>query len=175
MSQVLDNIKSRRSVRKFKDDAVPQDLLDKIIEAGLYAPSSRGKQGTVIVQITDKKMRSEFVRENAKIGGWDDGFDPFYNAPAILLVLGDKNNANRVYDGSLVMENMMLAAHSLGLGSIWIHRAKEECETPEIKKLLADLGIDGEWEGVGHCAVGYVDGDMPKPHDIKPDRVYWVE
>ena len=113
MSQVLDNIRSRRSVRKFRDDAVPQDLLDKIIEAGLYAPSSRGKQGTVIVQITDKNMRSEFVRENAKIGRWADGFDPFYNAPVILLVLGDKNNVNRVYDGSLVMENMMLEAHDL--------------------------------------------------------------
>ena len=91
------------------------------------------------------------------------------------MVIADKSFPTSIYDGSLVMENMMLAAHSLGLGSIWIHRAKEECETPEIKKLLADLGIDGEWEGVGHCAVGYVDGDMPKPHDVKPDRVYWVE
>ncbi len=174
MSQVLDNIKSRRSVRKFKDDAVPQDLLDKIIEAGLYAPSSRGKQGTVIVQITDKKMRSEFVRENAQIGGWADGFDPFYNAPAILLVLGDKNNANRVYDGSLVMENMMLEAHDLDLGTCWIHRAKEEFESEWGKNLLKSIGIEGEWEGIGHCAVGYTDGDYPSPYEIKSNRVYYI-
>lgn len=174
MSQVLDNIRSRRSVRKFRDDAVPQDLLDKIIEAGLYAPSSRGNQGTVIVQITDKNMRSEFVRENAKIGGWADGFDPFYNAPVILLVLGDKNNVNRVYDGSLVMENMMLEAHDLDLGTCWIHRAKEEFESEWGKNLLKSIGIDGEWEGIGHCAVGYTDGDYPSLYEIKSNRVYYI-
>ena len=175
MSAVLENMKSRRSVRKFKPDMVPQEILDQITEAGLYAASGMGRQATIMLQVTNKELRDKIAKMNQEIGGWKEGFDPFYGAPAILLVLANKERSTCVYDGSLVMGNMMLAAHSLGLGSIWIHRAKEEFETPEIKKLLADLGIDGEWEGVGHCAVGYVDGDMPKPHDIKPDRVYWVE
>lgn len=93
----------------------------------------------------------------------------------ILIVLADKNSANRVYDGSLVMGNMMLAAHSLGLGSIWIHRAKEEFEMPEYQRLLKDLGIEGQWEGIGHCAVGFADGDLPKPQKRRDGRVFWAE
>lgn len=98
-----------------------------------------------------------------------------YGAPAILIVLADKNWANRVYDGSLVMGNMMLAAHSLNLGSIWIHRAKEEFELPEYQELLKEIGVEGEWEGIGHCAVGYVDGEFPKPAKRKDNRVFWVD
>ena len=93
----------------------------------------------------------------------------------ILVVLAAKSSPIRVYDGSLVMGNMMLAAHSLGLGSIWIHRAKEEFEMPEYQQLLKDLGIEGEWEGIGHCAVGYIDGDLPKTAKRKDNRVFWVE
>jgi hypothetical protein len=73
------------------------------------------------------------------------------------------------------MGNMMLAAHSLGLGSIWIHRAREEFETDEYKKLLAEWGISGEWEGIGHCAVGYMDCEVPQPAPRKEGRVFRVE
>ena len=73
------------------------------------------------------------------------------------------------------MGNMMLAAHSLGLSSIWIHRAKQEFETEEYQKLLKDLGIEGEWEGIGHCAVGYIDGEVPAPAKRKENRVFWAE
>ena len=69
----------------------------------------------------------------------------------------------------------MLAAHSLGLGNIWIHRAKEEFESEEGKKILKELGIEGEWEGIGHCAVGYMDGEMPKAAPRKDGRVVWAE
>ena len=154
MNEVIKVMKERRSVRKFKSDMPLKSDIEQIIDAGLHAPSGKNMQSAKIIAITNKKLRDEISALNCKIGGWDEDFDPFYNAR---------------------MVNFPLARHSFCLGSIWIHRAKEECETPEIKKLLADLGIDGEWEGVGHCAVGYVDGDMPKPHDIKPDRVYWVE
>jgi hypothetical protein len=92
-----------------------------------------------------------------------------------LIVLAEKDWRNRVYDGSLVIGNMMLAAHSLGLGSIWIHRAKEEFETDEYKKLLKDIGVEGEWEGIGHCAIGYIDGTIPKPAPRKENRVYFVK
>lgn len=134
-----------------------------------------GKQATITIAVTNKELRDRLSAINAKIGGWKEGFDPFYGAPAILIVLADKNWANRVYDGSLVMGNMMLAAHSLNLGSIWIHRAKEEFELPEYQELLKELGVDREWEGIGHCAVGYVDGELPKAAKRKDNRVFWVE
>lgn len=175
MNEVIKAMKERRSVRKFKSDMPPKSDIEQIIEAGLYAASGKNMQSAKIIAITDKTLRDEISALNCKIGGWDEGFDPFYNAPVILMVIADKSFPTSIYDGSLVMGNLMLAAHSLGLGSIWIHRAKEECETPEIKKLLADLGIEGEWEGVGHCAVGYADVDTSKILERKPDRVYWVE
>ena len=88
---------------------------------------------------------------NRKIGGWDEGFDPFYGAPVVLVVLAEKDWPTHVYDGSLVMGNLMLAAHTEGIGSCGIHRAKEEFESEEGKQILSDLGVTGEYEGIGHC------------------------
>ena len=73
------------------------------------------------------------------------------------------------------MGNLMLAAHSLGIGSCWIHRAKEEFERPEGKELLHSLGIDGEYEGIGHCVLGYVDGAYPNAPARKKNWVYHVD
>ena len=131
MNDIIRAMEERRSIRKFKSDMPSKEDIEQIIEAGLYAANGMGKQATITVAITNKELRDRLSAENCKIGGWKEGFDPFYGAPVILVVLADKNWANRVYDGSLVMGNMMLAAHSLGLGSIWIHRAKEEFDMPE--------------------------------------------
>lgn len=174
MSEVLDNIKSRRSVRKYKPDMVPQEIIDKIIEAGLYAPNGMSYQNTIIIEVTDKKLRDEISEMNRKIMGRPEGTDPFYGAPAMLIVLAKKDYPNGVYDGSLVMGNLMLAAHDLGIGSCWIHRAKEEFETDWGKNLLKSLGIEEEYEGIGHCALGYADGEYSKAHPIKPNRVYHI-
>ena len=175
MNEILKAMEERRSVRKFKPDMPRREDLEAIIEAGLYAASAMGKQSAIAVAVTNRELRDRISDDNRKIGGWGEGFDPFYGAPAILIVLAPKNWPNRVYDGSLMMGNMMLAAHSLGLGSIWIHRAREEFETDAGRKLLADLGIEGEWEGVGHCAVGYIDGEPPKATKRKDGRVFWAE
>ena len=129
MNEVLEKIKSRRSIRSYQPDAVPQELLDQIIESGLYAASGKGTQNTIILQVTNQELRDEIAKKNCEIGSWQEGFDPFYGAPTILIVLGKKDWPTHVYDGSLVMGNLMLAAHELGLGSCWIHRAKEEFET----------------------------------------------
>ena len=175
MNDIIRAMEERRSVRSFKSDMPPKEDIAQIIEAGLYAANGMGKQAAITVAITNKELRDRLSAENCKIGGWKEGFDPFYGAPAILVVLADKNWANRVYDGSLVMGNMMLAAHSLGLGSIWIHRAKEEFDMPEYQQLLKTLGVEGEWEGIGHCAIGYIEGDVPKAAKRKDKRVFWVE
>ena len=175
MNEFIKVLEERRSIRKFKPEMPPKADLEQIIEAGLYAPSAKNCQSTLTIAVTNKELRNKIADANRRIGGWDEGFDPFYGAPAILIVLAKKDWVNRVYDGSLVMENMMLAAHSLGLGSIWIHRAKEEFETEEWKQFLAGLGVEGEWEGIGHCAVGYIDGDVPAAAPRKEGRVFWAE
>lgn len=175
MNEILTAMKERRSIRKFKPDMPSKEDLEKIIEAGRYAANGMGRQATITLAVTDRELRDQISADNCKIGGWEEGFDPFYGAPAILIVLAEKNWANRVYDGSLVMGNMMLAAHALGLGSIWIHRAKEEFEMEKYQELLSSLGVSGEWEGIGHCAVGYMDGEAPEAAERKAGRVFWVE
>jgi len=175
MNEIIKAMEERRSIRQFKTDMPRKEDLAQIIEAGLYAANGRGQQSAIVIAVTNKQLREKLVKANCKIGGWPENFDPFYGAPAILIVLGSKSFSTHLYDGSLVMGNMMLAAHALGLGSIWIHRAKEEFEQTEWKKLLADLGIQGEWEGIGHCAVGYIDGEKPSPAPRKEGRVFWVE
>ena len=175
MNDIIKAMEERRSIRKFKPDMPSKNDIDQIIEAGLYAASGMGRQNVIIVAITNKKQRDELADDNRKIGGWPEGFDPFYGAPVILVVLAPKDSPIRIYDGSLVMGNMLLAAHSLGLGSIWIHRAKEESEREDYKQLLKSLGVEGEWEGIGHCAVGYVEGDYPPAPSRKDNRVFWIE
>ena len=174
MNDVIKAMKERRSIRSFKPDMPAEADIEQILEAGLYAPSGMGKQSVITVAVTNKEIRDKLAADNCRIGGWKEGFDPFYGAPVILIVLAKKGSFTCVYDGSLVMGNLMLAAHSLGLGSIWIHRAKEEFEMEEYKKLLADLGVEGEWEGIGHCAVGYVNGDRPEAAPRAKNRLFYV-
>ena len=175
MNDIIKAMEERRSIRKFKADMPKKEDLEQIIEAGLYAANGMGKQAVITVAVTNKELRDRISRANCEIGGWKEDFDPFYGAPVILIVLAQQDWVNRDYDGSLVMGNLMLAAHSLGLGSIWIHRAKEEFEQEEWKNLLKDIGVEGEWEGIGHCAVGYIDGDAPKAAPRKDGRVFWAE
>lgn len=173
MNETLDTLKTRRSIRKFKSDMIPQDILEKIVEAGTYAPTGKGRQSPVVIAITNEELRGQIVKANAKIGGWGEDFDPFYGAPVILLVAAE-NCPTAVYDGSCVMSNLMNAARSLGIGSCWIHRAKEELESDFGKRLLQSLGIDGDYIGIGHVALGYIDGDNPAPKPRKENWVYWV-
>ncbi len=175
MNTILDAIKSRRSIRKFKPETPKREELEQIIEAGLYAASGMGRQSAVIVAVTDKALRDRLSEMNRRIGGWPEGFDPFYGAPAVLIALADKSVPTFVYDGSLVMGNLMLAAHALGLGSIWIHRAKQEFESEEGKAILRALGVEGDYEGVGHCCVGYPDGPAPEAKPRRDGRVFWAE
>ena len=173
MSDVLETIKSRRSIRKYKSDMVPQDKLEKIIEAGTYAATGMGKQSPIIVAVTNKELRDKLSAMNAKIMGTNT--DPFYGAPVVLIVLADKSRPTYVYDGSLVMGNLMLEAEAQGIGSCWIHRAKEEFESEEGKELLKSLGIEGDYEGIGLCILGYADGPAPKAAPRKDSYVYYVK
>ena len=173
MNPVLESLLTRRSVRSYKPDPVPKELLDQILEAGSYAPSGMGKQPVIVLAVTNKAVRDQLSRLNASIMGKDT--DPFYGAPAVLVVLADRSRFTYLYDGSLVMGNLMQAAHALGLGSCWIHRAKEEFELPEGTELLRSLGIEGDYEGIGHCIVGYAAGEEPTAAPRKEKFAYRID
>lgn len=171
---ILNEIKNRRSIRKFKPEMIDDESLNKILEAGKAAPTGMNKQSPVIICITNKEIRKKLVEENARIGGWKEGFDPFYGAPIILLVVC-KNMPTALYDGSCVIENMMLEASSLNICSCWIHRAKEEMETEFGKELLKSLGLDDDYIGIGHVCLGYIDGEIPPAKPKKDNWVYFIK
>ena len=169
MNEIIEAMKTRRSIRKFKPDTLPRDVIEKIAEAGIHAANGRNRQSSVVIAVTEKEIIERLRKVNAEIMGATN--DPFYGAPAVLIVLASKEYPTYIYDGSLVMGNLMLAAHSLGVGSCWIHRAKETFELPEWKNWLSDVGLDGDYEGIGHCALGYVDGEYPAPIPRKEGRI----
>ena len=179
MNETLKVLEERRSCRKFKPDMITEEELNSVIRAGTFAPTGMGKQSPIIIAVTNKETRDKIAKENAKIAGWNEDFDPFYGAPVILIVLANRGVNQEIgtylYDGSLVMGNMLNAAESLGLGSIWIHRAKEEFESEFGKNILKELGIKGDYEGIGHCALGYRDGEKLKPAPRKENYVYYIK
>ena len=174
MNETLKVLETRRSCRKFKPDMIKDEELQAIVKAGTYAATGMGKQSPIIIAVTDKELRDKISEVNRKIGGWNEGFDPFYGAPVILIVLADKNVSTHVYDGSLVMGNLMNAAESLGVASIWIHRAKEEFESEFGKELLKKLGVEGDFEGIGHCALGYAAEPAKDAAPRKTNYVYYI-
>ena len=173
MNESIKNMIERRSIRAYKPDMVKKDDIEEIVKAGTYAATGMNRQSPVIIAVTDQETRDKLSAMNAAIMGTDT--DPFYGAPVVLIVLADKSRPTYLYDGSLVMGNMMNAAHSLGLGSCWIHRAKEEFESEDGKELLKKWGVEGDYEGIGHCVIGYVEGDYPETKPRKEDYVYYVE
>lgn len=174
MADMMEELLTRRSVRKYKPDMVPQEILDQVLKAGTYAATGMGKQSPIMIAVTNRELRDKLSRMNAEVMGAKD-MDPFYGAPVVIVVLASKERPTCVYDGSLVMGNLMLAAHHFGLGSCWIHRAKEEFESPEGKEILTSLGITGDYEGIGHCVLGYADGPEPQAAPRKENYIYYVK
>ena len=174
MNDTLKVLETRRSCRNFKPDMIPEETLEQIVRAGTYAPTGMGKQSPIILAVTNKELRDQLSEENRKIMGAPESMDPFYGAPVILVVLANKAVPTHVYDGSLVMGNLMNAATAIGLGSCWINRAKEEFETEEGKALLKKWGIEGDYIGVGHCILGYP-AEEPRPAaPRKPDYIVYA-
>lgn len=170
MNEILENMKTRRSVRSYDPERMPEEiLLKQVIEAGTYAPTGMGMQSPIIVAVTNKAVRDRLSALNAQVLGTQS--DPFYGAPAVLAVLADKARPTYLYDGSLVMGNLMNAAHAVGLGSCWIHRAKEIFASAEGKALLKEWGIEGDYEGIGFCVLGYT---LKQPAQAKARKTNYV-
>lgn len=164
---------TRRSVKKYTSQMPCEADIEKIIEAGLAAASGRNMQASVIVAVTNKEIRDRLSADNAAVMGGSG--DPFYGAPCVLVVLAEKTAHTYVYDGSLTLGNMMLSAHERGLGSCWIHRAKEVMAKPEWQEWIRSLGLEGDYEGIGNLAVGYPDGEYPAEKERRKGRVVYVK
>ena len=173
MNDIIKAMETRRSIRGYKEDMVPEELIAEVVEAGTYAATGMGRQSPIILAVTNKEVRDRLSRVNAEIMGTTS--DPFYGAPMVLVVLADKSRPTYLYDGSLVMGNLMLAAHSLGLGSCWIHRAKETFEREEGKAILKELGIEGDYEGIGNCVIGYAKEPAKEAAPRKADYVHYIK
>ena len=172
-NETIENLKTRRAIRSYQNTVPDKELLAQVIEAGTYAPTGMGRQSPIIVAVTDKAVRDRLSQLNAAVMGADN--DPFYGAPAVLVVLADRSVPTYLYDGSLVMGNLMNAAHALGLGTCWIHRAKEVFDSEEGKALLKEWGIEGDYEGIGNCIIGYPAQENPQPKPRKENYVYYIE
>lgn len=174
MHDILDVLKGRRSVRKYKEEPVPEDLMEEIIQAGLYAPTGMNRQETLILKITEPSAVRELGQINGKLMG-REGFDGFYGAPAVLCIFSKRGARTGIHDGCSVLSNMMNEAASLGLGTCWIHRGKEQFETPEGKELLKKSGIDGDaYECVDSVVVGFPEGEIPPAGPRKEGRVFSI-
>lgn len=167
-------LKNRRSIRKYQPRQVSDADLDAVLETGLYAPSGMNTQKTVMVAVRDKQTRDQLSQMNAKVMGTNA--DPFYGAPCVIVVLGDPERYTWVEDGSLVMGQLMLAAKAQGLGSCWIHRAREMFDSPEGKELLKKWGLPERLRGVGNCILGYAaEGGRKPAADRKEGRIVRVQ
>lgn len=172
MNRTIDDLLNRRSIRQYTDEPISEEQLSIILEAGKFAASGQGKQSAIMVVVQDPETVRKLERLNAEVVGRDpETTHSFYGAPAVIIVLADKNVSTHVYDGALVMGNLMNAAHAVGLGTCWIHRARETFETEEGKALLKQWGIEGDYEGIGNCIIGHIAGEYPA---AKPRKENWV-
>jgi len=174
MNAALENLLTRRSIRKYGPAQITEEELDAVLEAGTYAPTAVGRQSPLIVSVQNGEDLAVLSRLNAEAWGRSD-IDPFYGAPTAVAVFADGKNRNGLQDASLVLGNLMNAAHAVGLGSCWINRAKETFETPEGKALMKKWGIEGDWVGVGYCILGYAEGEYPVPKPRKPDYIVKIK
>jgi len=171
MNTTINDLINRRSIRKYKDAQISREELDIVLQAGICAPTGKNLQSPIMIAVQDKETIKQLSRINAQIMGVSS--DPFYGAPTVVVVLARVESPHAVQDGSLVLGNLMNAAHAIGLGSCWINRAKETFETEEGKELLKKWGIEGEYVGIGNCILGYPD-EAPSMKPRKENYIYYV-
>ena len=161
----LEIIRTRRSCRSYQPEQITDEQLNAVLEAGTYAPTSRGLQSPYIVAIQNKDLLERLAQMNAEVMGVTT--NPYYDAPTYVLVFVPADAPNGIQDASLVLENMMLAAHAQGLGSCWIHREREMFATEEGKELMAQWGLPEGLIGIGALSLGFPAGE---PSPAKPRK-----
>ncbi len=162
MNPILENIKSRRSIRAFTDAPIDPADLDRIVEAGLWAPSARGLQTWQFTVLTDRARISELASAIAGQLQRDPARYTMYDPAALILASNDRENPHGMLDCSCALQNMFLAAHSLGLGSVWINQLRGICDETEIRPLLDSLGVPPDHLVWGMAALGHPAGPTPE-------------
>ena len=177
MNQTIEDLKTRRSIRKFKDEQISDEDLKTILETGTYAPTGRGAQSPKIVVIQNPETIKEFSAWNRSYFPVDvpEDMDPLYGAKTLLIVLANSEFPTYVEDGASVLAVLVNAAHAVGVGSCWIHRAREEFASEKGKALLKGWGIPETYEGIGHVVLGYPDMEAPEPLPRKEDYIHYVD
>ena len=175
----MEALLTRRSCRTYQDRPIEPEVLDRIVEAGLYAPTGGGKQPWKLVVVEDRETRDRLSRMNDAVltetaGARRRPVDPFYGAPVVIVVLTERERTTAVEDGALVIGNMLLAAHAQGVAGCWVHRAREMFDSDEGRELLAKWGVEGDYVGVGNCILGYADGPLPAPAPRRENTVVRV-
>ncbi len=170
--ETLNSMKERRSVRAYKSEQIKDEELNAVLESGVYAASGHGWQSAKLVVVQDKETRDLLSQLNAEVLGVNS--DPFYGAPTIVVVFADKTRTTYVEDGALAIGNLMLGAYAVGLGSCWIHRAKEVFSGAKGKELMKKWGVSENYVGIGHCALGYAANPLPAPAPRKPENIVRV-
>ena len=173
MKETIQDLTTRRSVKRYQPTQINRAELEKILKAGMNAPSGMGRQSAVMVVVQEPETVKQLSRMNAEVMGVHT--DPFYGAPTVIIVFADKEVPTYKEDGSLVMGNLLNAAHALGLGSCWIHRAKEVFNSAEGKALMKKWGLKDSLEGIGHCILGYGEGPEPAEKPRKDDYIVWAD
>lgn len=184
MNRTLKTLTTRKSCKSFKDEHITKEEIEQIVQAGLNAPSGMNGQCALLLVVQNDEVVAKLSALNSKAGkqllaktnpaaAANFAADPFYGAKDVIAVV-TKKAGTAVYDGSLVMGNLLNAAWSMGIDSCWIHRGKEVFASEEGKKILADAGITDEVEGIGFCILGHAKEERPKTQ-IKPDRVYYID
>ncbi len=170
MKETLQDIKARRSCRKYLDQQISDEQLDAILEAGTWAATGMGMQSPIMIVVQDKPTLAKLSKLNGEVKGTTA--DMLYGAPTCVIVLADRNRPTCVEDGTLVLGNLMLAAHAVGVSSCWIHRAREVFDSEEGKAMLKEWGVEGDYIGVGHCILGYAAENGVAP--AKPRKENWI-
>ena len=172
-NEVLKNIITRRSIKQYKNEQIKDEELNTVLEAGLYAPSGRGLQSPVMVVVQDRDTMDKIVKMNAEV--MNASSNPYYVAPTVILVFAPTDRNTYIEDASCVLDTMMLAAHSIGLASRWIHREREMFETEEGKALMKKWGVDDNFAGVGALSLGYADCELPEPKERREGRIIYAD
>ena len=163
MNEVICAIEGRRSIRSYRTDPVPEEKLEAVVKAGLMAPSAMNQQSWHFVVISGKGAERYRTYCIEKLGR-----DPYYGAPAMILVFGKKDAIAPVCDGSLAIGNLLLAAKALGLGSCWIHCVNDLCKE---EAAAAEWGVPAGYRPVGSVALGFPAGEAPAAKPRKEGTV----
>jgi nitroreductase len=186
MSDTLKAIMERRSIRAFKAEQIKDSELKVILEAGQYAPSARNEQAWHFTVVQNAKLLEQintilkdvflnsgnpYLVERAQV----NNFSPFYHAPTLILVSADEKAVAPEADSSLALGNLFLAAHALGIGSVWIHSLRMLFDTEEGKALNQTLGIPEGYKIYGSGAFGYNAGELPAAAPRKEGTVTIIQ